>query len=84
MGHHVASHSLFLSTPEENVEREGKLKMIGAMGIEREQELGHKMHPDYWGKGYMSEALAAFLKIWFALPGQHCTNTCSHFSFLLL
>ncbi|KAK0109667.1 hypothetical protein ONS95_002348 [Cadophora gregata] len=44
-----------------------KPKMIGVVGIVREPELGYRIHPDFWGKGYMSEALTMFLQMWWAL-----------------
>ncbi|KAH7409351.1 GNAT domain-containing protein [Cadophora sp. MPI-SDFR-AT-0126] len=45
----------------------GRPKMIGVVGIVREAELGYRIHPDFWGKGYMSEALTMFLDMWWAL-----------------
>ncbi|MBV36843.1 MAG: hypothetical protein CMP47_15545, partial [Rickettsiales bacterium] len=44
-----------------------KPKMIGVVGIVREAELGYRIHPDFWGKGFMSEALTMFLEMWWAL-----------------
>ncbi|KAH7336268.1 GNAT domain-containing protein [Rhexocercosporidium sp. MPI-PUGE-AT-0058] len=44
-----------------------KPKMIGTVGIVREVEIGYRIHPDYWGKGYMSEALTMFLDMWWGL-----------------
>jgi ribosomal-protein-alanine N-acetyltransferase len=46
-----------------------KPKMIGILGTPREFEVAYKLHPDYWGKGYMSEALAMFIKIFWQLEG---------------
>jgi ribosomal-protein-alanine N-acetyltransferase len=38
---------------------------IGSIGIHRDQEVGYMFHPDYWGKGYATEALDAFVKkVW--------------------
>ncbi|KAG4442045.1 hypothetical protein IFR05_002439 [Cadophora sp. M221] len=49
-------------------EMEGvKPKMIGVVGIVREVEIGYRLLPDYWGKGYMSEALTMFLAMWWDL-----------------
>lgn len=38
-----------------------KPQMIGLIGIVRKDEIGYKIHPDFWGKGYMPEALALFV-----------------------
>lgn len=46
-------------------------KMIGVVGIVREVEIGYRLHPDYWGKGYMTEALTMFLAMWWDLDGTH-------------
>jgi len=43
-----------------------KPRMIGVLGSPREAELAYKLHPDFWGKGYMSEALKAFIEIYWA------------------
>ena len=40
-----------------------KPRMIGVIGTPRESELAYKLHPDFWGKGYMSEALKAFVDL---------------------
>jgi ribosomal-protein-alanine N-acetyltransferase len=48
----------------------GKLRMIGIIGIVREQEIGYKLHPDFWGKGYMSEALAMFIEMWWGMESM--------------
>lgn len=50
--------------------------MIGILGIPRESEVAYKLHPGYWGKGYMSEALAMFIKLYWTLEGWplHFTN----------
>ena len=48
-----------------------ELKMIGVVGIVRTQEIGYRINREYWGKGYMSEALNMFLEMWFGMP---CTS----------
>ncbi|KAK2627113.1 hypothetical protein QTJ16_003079 [Diplocarpon rosae] len=48
-----------------------KPSMIGVIGIPREAEIGYRIHPDHWGKGYMSEALTLFLEMWWALDGGY-------------
>lgn len=35
------------------------------MGSARDNEIGYMFHPDYWGRGYATEALAAFVKVYF-------------------
>jgi Acetyltransferase (GNAT) domain len=40
-----------------------KPKMIGSIGIVREQEVGYGLHSDFWGKGYMTEAMRMFIDI---------------------
>ncbi|KAK0105106.1 hypothetical protein ONS96_004509 [Cadophora gregata f. sp. sojae] len=46
--------------------RAEKPKMIGIVGTPRKGELAYKIHPDYWGKGYMSETLTIFLNMFWA------------------
>ncbi|KAJ5665924.1 uncharacterized protein N7477_008372 [Penicillium maclennaniae] len=46
-------------------------KVIGAVGINGlapSPSLGYGIHPDYWGKGYASEAVAAVVDAWWKLP----------------
>ncbi|KAJ6108248.1 hypothetical protein N7523_009571 [Penicillium sp. IBT 18751x] len=46
-------------------------KVIGAVGINGlapSPSLGYGIHPDYWGKGYASEAVAAVVDSWWKLP----------------
>jgi ribosomal-protein-alanine N-acetyltransferase len=51
-------------------EENSKPKMIGAIGIVREQEIGYKVHPDFWGKGYMTEALKMFINLYWKMEGM--------------
>ncbi|TVY91192.1 hypothetical protein LAWI1_G003910 [Lachnellula willkommii] len=44
-------------------EESPKPKMIGFVAVVREGEIGYRIHPDWWGKGYMAEALAMFLDL---------------------
>ena len=45
-------------------------QMIGIMGVHRPfpvAELGYIFHPSVWGRGYATEALSAFLKVFWEL-----------------
>lgn len=44
--------------------------MIGIIGTPREADVGYRMNHDYWGRGFMSEALALFLKMFWELDGM--------------
>jgi RimJ/RimL family protein N-acetyltransferase len=47
-----------------------KPKMIGMIGTPREQEVSYCLHQDYWGKGYMSEAIGMFLNLFWDSEGS--------------
>jgi ribosomal-protein-alanine N-acetyltransferase len=51
-------------------EEDAKRRMIGIIGIVREQEIGYKVHPDFWGKGYMTEALRMFIGMYWKMAGK--------------
>ena len=63
-------------------EHTGKPKVIGSVGTPRDgpagAEIGYGLYPDYWGKGYMSEALKLFIGIYWG-PGS--TFTLDFFDF---
>ena len=48
----------------------GKPRLIGTCGIPRIEplgaEIGYGLHPDYWGAGYMLEALRLFISLYWA------------------
>lgn len=47
------------------------LRVIGTIGAIRTPEVGYGIHPDYWGKGYASEALQAFMPFfWDQFSGE--------------
>jgi [ribosomal protein S5]-alanine N-acetyltransferase len=52
-------------------------RLIGYIGLWRimydnvRAELGYSLHPDYWGKGYMKEAILAVIKFGFEELGVH-------------
>ena len=45
-------------------------RLIGAIGIPREGEIGYKLHPDFWGKGYMSYALRQAVNLFWRFDGK--------------
>jgi hypothetical protein len=55
---------------------EVKPKMIGIIGASRNEpqgaEIWYGLHPDYWGKGYMIEALKVFIGVYWG-PGSEFT-----------
>ena len=55
--------SMVDTNPEEGLDYiiEYKGKLIGKAGCWRMPEIGFIIHPDYWGQGFVSEALAAII-----------------------
>jgi RimJ/RimL family protein N-acetyltransferase len=55
------------------IDGDRKAKMIGTVGAPRNEpvgvEIGYGLHPDYWEKWYMSEALKLFIEIYWC-PGS--------------
>lgn len=47
-----------------------KPRMIGIVGTKQDLEIAYKLHPDFWEKGYMSEALSLFLQMFWSLEGR--------------
>ncbi|CAG8948745.1 hypothetical protein HYFRA_00001866 [Hymenoscyphus fraxineus] len=45
-------------------------KFIGTIGFPVEAVVGYRLMPEYWGKGYMTEALKMFLVMWFGREGN--------------
>jgi len=57
------------------IAQEIKPKMIGVVGLPREAEIGYKINEQYWGKGYMTEALTLFLDFFWSLEGNFLSYT---------
>lgn len=75
--------SFSLQVPPRNTQRfnvaitlaaTGQVIGIGGSGSFRGSqgwpEVGYMLHPDFWGRGYATEFLAAFLEAWWALPRE--------------
>ena len=43
----------------------GVIKLEEVAGVQR-REIGYMINYDYWGEGYASEAVGAFLDLWFS------------------
>jgi [ribosomal protein S5]-alanine N-acetyltransferase len=54
----------------------GNGKFIGTIGLPREAEIGYRISPEFWGKGYMSEVLEAFIEMFFKLDGKFLFCDC--------
>lgn len=48
--------------------------MIGSVAIPRKDEIGYKIHPDHWRRGYMDEALKLTIELFWRLPGKVFTS----------
>ncbi|KAI9642060.1 hypothetical protein NHQ30_009931 [Ciborinia camelliae] len=65
----IPTTSPTLTAVEDEGERK-EMKMIGIIGISHTPaNVGYKIHPDYWGKGYMTEALKLFVEMFWTLEG---------------
>jgi RimJ/RimL family protein N-acetyltransferase len=70
-GRNHRSYAIILR-PENPENETQKPKMIGIVGSRViSSEIGYKLHPTYWGKGYMSEALPMFIEIFWSLEGMN-------------
>lgn len=67
-----------VSSSKSSREMDEKPRMIGVIGVVREQELGYKLNPEFWGKGYMTEALGMMSKLFWEMEGMNL-----HLIFLL-
>ena len=59
-----------LLRPLPGSQEKSKPRMIGMIGILREHEIGYKLHSDFWGKGYMTEALRIFIDMYWEMEGR--------------
>lgn len=66
------TYAIMLRGPslEEELDELSKPQMIGVVGTPREAEIAYRLHPDYWGKGYMSEAVSLFLQLFWTSQGR--------------
>ncbi|KAJ5053994.1 uncharacterized protein L3040_000282 [Drepanopeziza brunnea f. sp. 'multigermtubi'] len=63
--------AIMLKNGREEGDGSAKAVHIGNIEMPREAEVGYRIHPDYWRRGYMSEALAMFIAFWWAEEGMH-------------
>jgi RimJ/RimL family protein N-acetyltransferase len=66
----VLEHSSTLDTwassaPTEPSREQSAPRVIGLIGAVRAPEVGYMFNSDYWGKGYATEALRAFMPLFF-------------------
>lgn len=47
-----------------------KPETIGVIGTPRGAEIAYMLRYNYWGKGYMSEAIKMFLEMWWGLASR--------------
>ena len=76
----VENYAILLRPSDDSAES-AKARMIGTVGATRVAsvssdedaiEIAYGLHSDYWGKGYMPEALGMFIKLYWA---EHSTTT---------
>jgi RimJ/RimL family protein N-acetyltransferase len=68
-----AANYAILQRPITSDNTDRRPKMIGAVGVVNKKEvaegvrffIGYMINHDYWGYGYATEALGAFLDLWF-------------------
>lgn len=48
----------------------GELRMIGLVNVVREFETSYRILPEFWGKGYMTEALRMFVDLIWSLDRE--------------
>jgi RimJ/RimL family protein N-acetyltransferase len=60
----------------ENTTEDDKPRMVGTVGTTRlsdddAMEIAYGLHSDYWGRGYMSEALGMFIKLYWGVESKY-------------
>lgn len=66
----------------ESASSDAKPQMIGVIAVVREGEIGYRIFPDYWRKGYMSETLKMFIEMFWKMEGVSLGFLPSHHVFL--
>ncbi|KAL2823820.1 GNAT domain-containing protein [Aspergillus cavernicola] len=56
----------FIITPKDNENL--ILGSVGVNSLDPAPSLGYALHPDYWGRGFASEAAGAVVRAWWGLP----------------
>ncbi|KIN07171.1 hypothetical protein OIDMADRAFT_110503 [Oidiodendron maius Zn] len=75
----VENYAILLRASQ-NANENGEPRMIGTVGSTRLAdedaiEIAYGLHSDYWGKGYMVEALGMFIKLYWAVERTGVRNT---------
>lgn len=58
-------HSLIFAVSLRDAQGDANSSTIGVLGLNRWDSLFYIFHPDFWGRGYCSEALRTFLNVLF-------------------
>jgi RimJ/RimL family protein N-acetyltransferase len=67
--HSIFSISISLQTPSDTHD-DKETEIIGLIGLNPHDRLLYSIHPDFWGKGYCTEALRPFLKHLFEMQTE--------------
>jgi hypothetical protein len=73
----IENYAILLRSSQSS-EGQGKPRMIGIVGAPRVSEeldaaeVAYGLHPDFWGLGYMSEALGLFIRVYWAPESMFC------------
>ncbi|KAF9701615.1 hypothetical protein EKO04_001126 [Ascochyta lentis] len=61
----AANHGKTHASSTERSREQPKPRVIGLIGAVRAPEVGYMLNADYWGKGYATEAMRAFMPLFF-------------------